>query len=83
MSKYLVDSLTILSSSVYKFRIKIHIFETVERTLISLARKRDPFVKFEINLNHIIMKNTECVKVVIRCRPLSNQETQDGRKMVV
>ena len=31
----------------------------------------------------IYMKNTECVKVVIRCRPLSSQEITDGRKMIV
>ena len=29
------------------------------------------------------MKNSECVKVVIRCRPLSSDEVQDGRKMIV
>ena len=27
-------------------------------------------------------KNTECVKVVIRCRPLSNQEIQDNRIVI-
>lgn len=28
-------------------------------------------------------KNDECVRVVVRCRPLSSTETQDGRKMIV
>jgi len=29
------------------------------------------------------MSKSECVKVVVRCRPLSNQELQDQRKIVV
>lgn len=28
-------------------------------------------------------KNTECVKVVIRCRPLSSDEIKDERKKIV
>jgi len=28
-------------------------------------------------------KNVECVKVLIRCRPLSPKEVEDGRQMIV
>ena len=28
-------------------------------------------------------KNSECVKVVVRCRPLSTKETQNKRKKIV
>ncbi|CAD7961349.1 unnamed protein product, partial [Amoebophrya sp. A25] len=28
-------------------------------------------------------KNSECVKVVVRCRPMSGREIEDGRKKVV
>jgi len=28
-------------------------------------------------------KNVECVRVVVRCRPLSPNEVQDGRVMIV
>ena len=29
------------------------------------------------------MRNTECVKVIIRCRPLSRKEEEEGHKMIV
>ena len=29
------------------------------------------------------MKNSECVKVVVRCRPMSSQEVKDDRKYAV